>query len=77
LCMGIGGAQLQQLGRWASTKSNWGQGKRADQFLTVIYQLHSTAADCSVSGRRLTQATLREACRPCDRMVVKGSALCV
>jgi transposase len=39
---------------------HWGQGKRADQFLTVIYQIDSDCRRLLWVGRRGTQATLRQ-----------------
>ncbi|HEX9596513.1 MAG TPA: transposase, partial [Anaerolineales bacterium] len=38
---------------------HWGQGKRADQFLTVIYQIDGHCRRLLWVGRRRTQATLR------------------
>jgi hypothetical protein len=38
---------------------DWGRGKRADQFLTVIYQVDRHCRRLLWVGRRRTQATLR------------------
>jgi len=39
---------------------HWGQGKKADQFLTVIYQIDSHCRRLLWVGRRRTQTTLRQ-----------------
>ena len=39
---------------------HWGQGKKADQFLTVIYQIDGHCRRLLWVGRRRTQATLRQ-----------------
>ena len=51
---------------------HWGQGKRADQFLTVIYQIDSHCRRLLWVGRRRTQATLRRGLQALGPEVVKG-----
>jgi transposase len=51
---------------------HWGQGKRADQFLTVIYQIDSHCRRLLWVGRRRTQATLRRGLKELGPAVVKG-----
>ena len=51
---------------------HWGQGKRADQFLTVIYQIDSQCRRLLWVGRRRTQTTLRRGLSVLGPAVVKG-----
>jgi hypothetical protein len=48
-----------QFGRRTWGAIHWGQGKRADQFLTVIYQIDSHCRRLLWVGRKRTRATLR------------------
>jgi transposase len=51
---------------------HWGQGKRADQFLTVIYQIDSHCRRLLWVGRKRTQATLRRGLAALGPTVVRG-----
>jgi transposase len=51
---------------------HWGQGKRADQFLTVIYQIDRHCRRLLWVGRRRTQATLRRGFKELGPQVRSG-----
>jgi len=51
---------------------HWGQGKRADSFLTVIYQIDGHCRRLLWVGRRRTQATLRRGLKELGPKVVSG-----
>jgi transposase len=51
---------------------HWGKGKRADNFLTVIYQIDSHCRRLLWVGRRRTQATLRQGLSALGPAVVGG-----
>jgi transposase len=51
---------------------HWGQGKRADSFLTVIYQIDSHCRRLLWVGRKRTQATLRRGLTALGGEVVRG-----
>ncbi len=51
---------------------HWGRGKRADNFLTVIYQIDSHCRRLLWVGRRRTQATLRRGLAELGQQVVGG-----
>jgi transposase len=51
---------------------HWGKGKRADNFLTVIYQIDSHCRRLLWVGRRRTQATLRRGLTTLGPVVVSG-----
>ena len=51
---------------------HWGKGKRADNFLTVIYQIDSQCRRLLWVGRRRTQATLRRGLASLGPTVVNG-----
>jgi len=53
---------------------HWGRGKRADNFLTVIYQIDAGCRRLLWVGRRRTQATLRRGLRSLGPQVVQGIA---
>jgi hypothetical protein len=40
-------------------ETHWGKGQKADNFLTVIYQMHRHCRRLPWVGKRRTQATLR------------------
>ena len=52
---GLAQRQLQQAWSIGIDEIHWGQGKRADQFLTVIYQIDSHCRRLLWVGRRRTQ----------------------
>lgn len=51
---------------------HWGRGKRADNFLTVIYQIDSSCRRLLWVGRRRTRATLRRGLDALGPTVVSG-----
>jgi transposase len=51
---------------------HWGQGQRADTFLTVIYQIDSHCRRLLWVGRKRTQATLRRGLEALGQEVVSG-----
>jgi transposase len=51
---------------------HWGRGLRADNFLTVIYQIDAGCRRLLWVGRRRTQATLRRGLKALGPEVVKG-----
>jgi len=51
---------------------HWGRGKRADNFLTVLYQIDRDCRRLLWVGRRRTQATLRKGLKALGPEVVKG-----
>ena len=51
---------------------HWGQGQRADTFLTVIYQIDSHCRRLLWVGRKRTQATLRRGLAALGAEVVSG-----
>jgi transposase len=51
---------------------HWGQGKRADSFLTVIYQIDPHCRRLLWVGKRRTQATLRRGLVALGPAVIKG-----
>ena len=51
---------------------HWGKGKRADNFLTVIYQIDSHCRRLLWVGRRRTQATLRRGLAALGPALVSG-----
>jgi transposase len=51
---------------------HWGKGKRAENFLTVIYQIDSHCRRLLWVGRRRTQATLRRGLAALGPVVVSG-----
>jgi len=51
---------------------HWGKGKRADNFLTVIYQIDSHCRRLLWVGRRRTQATLRRGLAALGPAVISG-----
>lgn len=51
---------------------HWGKGKRADNFLTVIYQIDSHCRRLLWVGRKRTQATLRRGLAALGEQLVSG-----
>src|SRR5271165_6690458 len=56
---GLDHRKLQGVWSIGVDEIHWGQGKKADQFLTVIYQIDTHCRRLLWVGRRRTQATLR------------------
>jgi transposase len=69
---GLAQRQLQQGWSIRIDEIHWGQGKRADQFLTVIYQIDGHCRRLLWVGRRWTQATVRRGLQVLGTEVVKG-----
>ena len=51
---------------------HWGRGMRADNFLTVIYQIDANCRRLLWVGKRRSQATLRKGLKALGPQVVKG-----
>ncbi len=56
---------------------HWGRSKRADNFLTVIYQIDGHCRRLLWVGKRRTEATLRRGLASLGQEVVSGVAVCV
>lgn len=69
---GLAHRQLEKVEAIGVDEIHWGQGKRADQFLTVIYQIDQNCRRLLWVGRRRTQATLRRGLAALGPEVVKG-----
>ena len=69
---GLAHRQLEAVHAIGVDEIHWGQGKRADQFLTVIYQIDAHCRRLLWVGRRRTQATLRRGLKELGPQVVKG-----
>ena len=61
--------QVQSIG---VDEIHWGRGKRADNYLTVIYQIDQHCRRLLWVGRRRTQATLRRGLKTLGPEVVQG-----
>ena len=57
---GLAHRQLEGVQSLGVDEIHWGRGKRAEQFLTVIYQIDEGCRRLLWVGRRRTQATLRQ-----------------
>lgn len=57
---GLAHRQLKGVRSLGVDEIHWGQGKRAEQFLTVLYQIDEGCRRLLWVGRRRTQATLRQ-----------------
>lgn len=69
---GLGHRELVGVDSLGIDEIHWGQGKRADQFLTVIYQIDAHCRRLLWVGRRRTQATLRRGLKELGPQVVSG-----
>jgi transposase len=69
---GLEHRQLESVRSIGIDEIHWGQGKRADQFLTVIYQIDSHCRRLLWVGRRRTQATLRRGLKELGPQVLSG-----
>jgi transposase len=69
---GLAHRTLQGVQSLGIDEIHWGQGKRADQFLTVIYQIDQQCRRLLWVGRRRTQATLRRGLAALGPAVVSG-----
>jgi transposase len=63
---------LQQVESIGVDEIHWGHGLRADNFLTVIYQIDAHCRRLLWVGRRRSQATLRRGLKALGPEVVKG-----
>jgi transposase len=63
---------LEQVHSIGVDEIHWGRGKRADNYLTVIYQIDPHCRRLLWVGRRRTQATLRRGLNTLGPEVVKG-----
>jgi transposase len=69
---GLAHRQLEAVRSLGVDEIHWGQGKRADQFLTVVYQIDRHCRRLLWVGRRRTQATLRHGLAALGPAVVSG-----
>lgn len=69
---GLAHRQLEGVHSMGIDEIHWGQGKRADQFLTVIYQIDEHCRRLLWVGRRRTQATLQRGLKELGPAVVSG-----
>jgi transposase len=69
---GLAHRQLEAVHSIGIDEIHWGRGKRADQFLTVIYQIDAHCRRLLWVGRRRTQATLRRGLGELGPSVVQG-----
>lgn len=69
---GLAHRQLQGVESMGVDELHWGRGKRADNFLTVIYQIDAHCRRLLWVGRRRSQATLRRGLKALGPEVLKG-----
>ncbi len=69
---GLAHRQLEGVQSLGIDEIHWGQGKRADSFLTVIYQIDGHCRRLLWVGRRRTQDTLRRGLKELGPGVVSG-----
>jgi transposase len=69
---GLDHRQLEGVQAIGVDEIHWGKGKRADNFLTVIYQIDSGARRLLWVGRKRTEATLRRGLAALGTGVVAG-----
>ena len=69
---GLAHRQLEGVEAIGIDEIHWGRGKRADNFLTVIYQIDRHCRRLLWVGRRRTQATLRRGLAALGPTVVQG-----
>jgi transposase len=69
---GLGRRSLEGVQAIGIDEIHWGRGKRAENFLTVIYQIDSHCRRLLWVGRRRTQATLRRGLAALGPAVVSG-----
>jgi transposase len=69
---GLAHRELEEVHSLGIDEIHWGQGKRADSFLTVIYQIDGHCRRLLWVGRRRTQATLRRGLKELGPKVVSG-----
>lgn len=69
---GLAHRELEGVHSLGIDEIHWGQGKRADQFLTVIYQIDAHCRRLLWVGRRRTKATLRRGLQVLGPPVLSG-----
>jgi transposase len=69
---GLAHRQLEGVHSVGIDEIHWGQGKRADSFLTVIYQIDAHCRRLLWVGRRRSQATLRRGLKALGPTVVNN-----
>jgi transposase len=69
---GLAHRQLEGVRSLGVDEIHWGRGKRAEQFLTVIYQIDAGCRRLLWVGRRRTQATLRQGFEALGPAVLSG-----
>jgi transposase len=69
---GLAHRKLQEVWSIGVDEIHWGKSKRADSFLTVIYQIDSHCRRLLWVGQRRTQATLRKGLAALGGEVVQG-----
>jgi len=69
---GLAHRQMEAVHSIGIDEIHWGQGKRADQFLTIIYQIDSHCRRLLWVGRRRTKATLRRGLKELGPQVLSG-----
>lgn len=69
---GLAHRELEEVHSLGIDEIHWGQGKRADSFLTVIYQIDGHCRRLLWVGRRRSQATLRRGLKELGPKVVSG-----
>jgi transposase len=69
---GLQHRQLREVASIGVDEIHWGRGKRADNFLTVIYQIDAYCRRLLWVGRRRSQTTLRRGLKALGPEVVNG-----
>jgi len=69
---GLAHRGLEGIGSIGLDEIHWGQGKRADSFLTVIYQIDGHCRRLLWVGRRRTKATLHRGLKVLGPQVLSG-----
>jgi len=69
---GLAQRKLEGVGSLGIDEIHWGRGKRADNFLTVLYQIDSGCRRLLWVGPRRTQATLKRGLAGLGPELVKG-----
>jgi transposase len=69
---GLAHRQIEAVHSIGVDEIHWGQGKRADRFLTLIYQIDRHCRRLLWVGRRRTQATLRRGLKALGPQVLAG-----
>jgi transposase len=72
---GLAHRVLEGIGSIGIDEIHWGQGKRADSFLTVIYQIDGHCRRLLWVGRRRTKATLRRGLKVLGPAATCGSPI--